>query len=117
MALKLAARQLQDIQFTCQACQEFKAPQTRNVVASHGARPGEVEIGGTQWRHPITGADVVSRCVMVKVLDETLQRLSSSKSTREFRDGLIDGWMCDRTTRPKFVRLDPAGAYVCSDMH
>ena len=58
---------------------------------------------------------VDSRCVTVRVMEETLRRLTSNNSTRECRDALIDGWMRDRP-RPKLVRLDPDGAYVSNAM-
>ena len=88
--------------FKCQACEEFKAPQTRNVVASYDARPDEVlEIDGTQWRNPVTGetcrgqimVDVDPRCVMVRVFEETVRRLTSNNRTGECGNALIDGWI------------------------
>ena len=88
--------------FKCQACEEFKAPQTRNVVASYDAQPDEVlEIDGTQWRNPVTGetcrgqimVDVDPRCVMVRVFEGTLRRLTSNNGTGECGNALIDGWI------------------------
>ena len=110
--------------FKCQACEGSQAPLKRNVVASYDARPGEVlEIDGTQRRHLITSAtcrgrimvDVGSRCVMVRVFEETQQSPTSNNSTGECWDALIDGWMPERR-RPKLVRLDPVGAYVSHPM-
>ena len=59
--------------------------------------------------------DAGSRCAVVKVFEDTWQRLTSNNSTGECRDALIDGWMRDGP-RPKLVRLDPDGAYVSNAM-
>ena len=94
-----------------------------NVVASYDARAGEVlEVDGTQSRHAVTGTTCRGQIMAwthavlwVRVMEETLPRLTSDNGTGESRDAMIDGRMRDRP-RPKLVRRDPDGAYVSNAM-
>ena len=74
--------------FRRQACEECKVLQTRNAVASHDVQAGESTEHGGDIR-PLAQQiveHVSSRCVMARVFEETLQRLTSNNSTAECRD-------------------------------
>ena len=87
----------------CWSWQSVRGRRHTVATCSHGRN--------VSW--PKHGVD--SRCVTVRVMGETLQRLTSNSSTGECRDALIDGWMRDRP-RPKLVRREPDGAYVSNAM-